>query len=214
MKQFTLTSGAFLIIIALLSACTGNPETKEQKTETTKKLSLEQKTRNTLENTIIVFSGSMLVVTSSHFRDHTQAMAEIFDSELNNENLKVLDEQIANLGEETINSLEKMMADMDAAFDTLEKENLTVYEKIFLHDIMKEGVTITEKYKLQEGFRPLSQNLTQDELKRYILKVTVDGEDSEDPVIKTYIELFGWFQKVGQELSSDPDFEAFVQNLR
>ncbi len=214
MRQFIQTTGMLLFILVFLFSCAGNPETKESKAKSTKALTLEQKTRNTLENTIIVFSGSMLIASNSLFKSQAQAFSEAFASEMDEKSITTLDEQITGLGEQTMTSLNEMMVDMDAAFDKLAEENLSVYEKIFLHDVMKKGVAITEKYDLPAGFKPLSQNLTQDELKRYIIKVSVDGQDSEDPIVKTYIELFGWFQEVGEAFNSDSDFQAFIQNLR
>ena len=217
MKQFVIQAGSLVSVIVFLLSCAGKSQAKHDTARfksTEKVLTLDQKAENTFKNTTIVFSGSLLVAFSGVFKDRTQTFSEIFASEMNRENLKILDERIASLGEQTMKPLEGMMKQMDSVFNKLAEENYSIYKKMFLHDVMKEGVDITEKYNLPEGFRPLSQNLSQMELKRYIFKVSADGQNTEDPVIKTYIELFEWLQRVGEKYNTDTEFQTFIRKLR
>lgn len=216
MKQNVRTVGVFLLAGILAFSCAGNPDTgKAKKTEKEEKtLTLDQKARNTFKNTTVIFSGSMVLAFSETFRTQADAFAGAFDTELNKEDLDRLDDQIAGLGDDVMSPLEEMMNQMDEAFDDLSEENLTIYEKMFLHDIMKEGVAITEKYELPAGFRPMSQNLTRDEIKRYIIKLSTDGEDMDDPIMKTYMELFEWFQKVSTTFEQDPEIQTFLRGIR
>jgi hypothetical protein len=206
----------FLTAIVLLMSCAGNPETSKTDNEKTgnKSLSLDEKALNTFKNTTMVFSGSMILAFSDAFKDESGIFDGAFDEELTDEDVAELDRQIASLNEQTLQSMDEMMKKMDAAFNDLSKENLPIYKKMFLKDIMKEGVAITEKYDLPNGFRPLSQDLTPKEIKRYIIKVTTDAEDMDDPIIKTYMELFEWFQLVDQEFNNDPEIQEFLQSIR
>lgn len=217
MKQKTMKTGTLVLIIIFLIGCMGSPEGKADKAKSRsvkKALTLDQKAQNTFKNTTIVFTGSMVLAFSDAFKGQAQAFADAFVTEMDEESIKTLDEQIAGLGEQTLKPLEEMITHMDDAFDNMAKENLTVYEKMFLHDVVKEGVAITEKYDLPTGFRPLSQNLNRNELKRYILKVSADGQNTEDPIIKTYIELFEWFQKVSEEFNADPEIQSFMESFK
>ena len=219
MKQVIKSAGIAMVACAFLFSCAGNPEAGKEKEEKTKKekkkaLTLDQKARNTFKNTTAVFSGSMLLAFNQIFKEQATTFGEAFEGDMDEAAVKELDEKIAGLGEEVLQPLEEMIFVMDSAFDNLAEENLTIYEKMFLHDVMKEGVAITEKYDLPAGFKPLSHDLTDQEIKRYIVKVTSDGEDMEDPVIKTYMELFEWFQKVGEEFNADPEIQSFLEGLR
>jgi hypothetical protein len=213
MKKTIRNFGILTLVCCLIFSCTGNPDAKKEETKV-KKLSLDTKAKNTFKNTTVVFTGAMVLAFSEVYKGQAEAFAEAFNSELNEEDLKVLDEQIAGLGNEVIQPLEELIVKMNEAFDEMAKENITVYEKMFLHDLMKEGVAITEKYELPAGFRPLSQNLSQDEIKRYIVKVSSDGQDQDDPIIKTYMELFEWFQKVGEEFNADPEIQSFLKSMK
>lgn len=213
MKNTFRNFGILALISSLIFSCIGNPEKKKEEVKV-KKLTLDAKAKNTFKNTTVVFTGAMVLVFSEVYKEQAEAFAEAFNSEMNEEDIKNLDEQIAGLGNEIIQPLEEMIENMDEAFDEMAKENINVYEKMFLHDLMKEGVAITEKYDLPTGFRPLSQNLTKEEIKRYIVKISTDGQNLDDPIIKTYMELFDWFQKVGEEFNSDPEIKSFMQRMR
>ena len=212
MKEFAKKTGLLAFTLILLTSCGVNPEGKDKKSA--KELTLDQKALNTFENTTIVFTGSMVVAFSNVFKGQAEAFSNTFAAGLNKENIKALDEQIAGLGEQVINPLENLITHMDSVFNEMTKKNRTIYEKMFLHDVMKEGVAITEKYELPDEFRPLSQNLSMDELKRYILKVTADSQNTDDPIIKTYIELFDWFKKVGKAFEKDTEIQNFMKGLR
>jgi hypothetical protein len=213
MKNTFRNFGILALISSLIFSCIGNPEKKKEEVKV-KKLTLDAKAKNTFKNTTVVFTGAMVLVFSEVYKEQAEAFAEAFNSEMNEEDIKNLDEQIAGLGNEIIQPLEEMIENMDEAFDEMAKENINVYEKMFLHDLMKEGVAITEKYDLPTGFRPLSQNLTKEEIKRYIVKISTDGQNLDDPIIKTYMELFDWFQKVGEEFNSDPEIKSFMQRMQ
>ncbi len=213
MKNTCKNFGILLLVCSLIVSCAGNPDAKKEEKKV-KKLSLDAKAKNTFKNTTVVFTGAMVIAFSDVFRGQAEAFTDAFNSELDEEGIKNLDEQIAGFGEEVIQPLDEMIMQMDQAFDEMAKENINVYEKMFLHDLMKEGVAITEKYELPNGFRPLSQDLTQEEIKRYIVKVSTDGQNTEDPVIKTYIELFEWFQKVGEEFNADPEIQSFMRSMQ
>lgn len=213
MKNTFRNFGILTLISSLIFSCIGNPDAKKEETKV-KKLTLDTKAKNTFKNTTVVFTGAMVLAFSEIYKGQAEAFAEVFNSEMNEEALKNLDELIAGLGNEIIQPLDEMIVNMDEAFDEMAKENINVYEKMFLHDLMKEGVAITEKYDLPNGFRPLSQNLTKQEIKRYIVKISTDGQNQDDPIIKTYMELFEWFQKVGQEFNSDPEIKSFMKRMQ
>ena len=213
MKNTFRNFGVLVLTIGLIFSCGRNPDQKKELTKI-KKLPLEEKAKNTFKNTTIVFTGAMVLAFSEVYSGYTQSFSEAFNSEMNNEDLKVLDEQIAGLGNEVIQPLEDLISGMNEAFDDMAKENLSIYEKMFLHDLMKEGVAITEKYELPNGFRPLSQDLSPEEIKRYIVKISTDGQKEDDPIIKTYMELFEWFQKVGEEFNSDPEIRSFMKSMQ
>ena len=213
MKNTYRNFGILTLICSLIFSCISNPDAKKEEAKV-KNLTLDTRAKNTFKNTTVVFTGAMVLAFSEVYKGQAEAFAEAFNSEMNEEDIKNLDEQIAGLGNEIIQPLEEMIINMDAAFDEMAKENITVYEKMFLHDLMKEGVAITEKYDLPTGFRPLSQNLTKEEIKRYIVKISTDGHKQDDPIIKTYMELFEWFQKVGQEFNSDPEIKSFLQRMQ
>ena len=219
MKQLVKNLGTILLAAALLLSCAGDPGakgTKEtaDKTKKAKSLSLDEKAKNTFKNTMVIFTGAMVLAFSDMFKDQAEAFSEAFNAEMNEADLEELDLKISEMKDGSMSQLEEMIDKMDSAFDDLAKTNITIYEKMFLHDVMKEGVAITEKYDLPAGFKPLSHDLTDQEIKRYIVKVTSDGEDMEDPVIKTYMELFEWFQKVGEEFNADPEIQSFLEGLR
>ncbi len=211
-RTFNYSISLFLALYLIVS-CTSNPAAKKE-VKKVKKLSLDEKAKNTFKNTTVVFTGAMVIAFSEVYKGQAEAFADAFNSELNEEDIKYLDEQIAGLGEEVNQSLDEMIVQMDQAFDEMAKENLSVYKKMFMHDLMKEGVAITEKYELPNGFSPLSQNLTREEIKRYVVKISTEGQNAEDPIMKTYIELFEWFQKVGQEFNTDPEIQAFMKSMQ
>lgn len=213
MKNTIRNFGILAIACSILISCANNSDVKKEETKV-QKLTLDTKAKNTFKNTTVVFTGAMVLAFSEVYKGQAEAFAKAFNSEMDEGDLKLLDEQIAGLGEEVIQPLEEMIVNMDEAFDEMAKENIGVYEKMFLHDLMKEGVAITEKYELPAGFRPLSQNLSKEEIKRYIVKVSADGQNQEDPIIKTYMELFEWFQKVGQEFNSDPEIQSFMKSMQ
>jgi len=217
MKQLFKSTGILMVAAAILFSCAGNPEAGKGDKEEAKKekaLTLDQKAKNTLKNLTAVFSGSMIVAMNEVFRSQAEGFTEAFGGELDDEAVAEIDAQIEGLGDDIMQPLDEMMDHLDAAFDDLAEENLTVYEKMFLHDLMKEGVDITEKYDLPAGFRPLSQDLSKEEMKRYIMKVTSDNQDMEDPIMKTYMELFQWLTKVGAEFEADADIKAFMEGLQ
>ena len=216
MRQLFRSTGIIMIAAAILFSCAGNPDAgrgdKEKGAE--KALTLDQKAKNTLKNLTVIFSGSMIVAMNDVFRSQAQGFAEAFGGELDDEAIAEIDAEIEGLGDDIMQPLEEMMDHANAAFDNMAEENITVYEKMFLHDLMKEGVEITEKYDLPPGFRPLSQDLSKAEIKRYIMKVTSDNQDMDDPIMKTYMELFEWLTRVGPEFEADPEIKAFMENLQ
>ncbi len=178
-------------------------------------LTLEDKAANTFKNTTAVFSGSMLLAFSNHFRPLVDSFAVLFDGELSDEGLQYLDDQIANLDSNTLQTIDRMIVQIDSAVDALRASNrISLYQKMFMNDLIRDGIAITEKYELPYGFRPLCLPLSDKEIKRYILKVTTDSHDPNDPLIKTYMELFAWFQEVGEDFQADPEIQEFLNSMR
>lgn len=209
MKYFIRNSGAGLLILVLLFSCIGSPDVKKEKSPDP-----EKKAMNTIKNTTIIIMGSMQLAFNRSFKEHSDAFSVALSEELNDDSIAMLDEKILGMGDATLLSLEEMIDRMDAKFDELSKIELTLSQKMALHDIMSEGVAITEKYKLPYGFRPLSQDLSSTELKRYIVKVTADYEKQEDSIIQTYKELFQWLQIVNEEFGADPQMRDFIKSIR
>lgn len=215
MEKTLRKTGIFLTALIVLYSCVSSPESSDERyNEYMKKLSFEEKSINTFKNTLVVFSGSMALAFSSVFKEQIPTFEIAFNEELDEKKLREIDSLIAKLGTRLTLQLEQVMEHMDKNFVELSQENLNIYNKIFLYDLMKDGVAITEKYELPAGFRPLSQYLTPAELKRYIIKVSVHSENTKDPVIKTYKELFEWFQKAGDELQKDAEINDFMKGLK
>lgn len=180
-------------------------------------LAMDVKARNIFANTTVILSGSMMFAFSEMFQGQTGAFKEAFTKLSAGEvNVKDIDEQIKALPAELVGGLDAMKFQLDSAYNELESSNQAIYTKMFDREIMKEGVEIAEKYELPNGFRPLTQNLTQEEIKRYILKVVAAGEDaqtSEEPVLKMYKEIFDWLQKASMELTQDAEISAYMEQM-
>ena len=156
----------------------------------------------------------MFLAFSDLFKGQAEVFAEAFNAEMNEEAIKALDQKIAGLSDETMVKLEEMKTALDNAYDSVAKVDRTMYDKIFLHSTMKEGIAIAEKYDMPQGFKPLTENLTAEEVKRYIVKIAVDGQDTTDAVIKSFAEIAMWMQKVGPELEKDAEIKAFMNAMK
>ncbi|MCG8697130.1 MAG: hypothetical protein MI922_03690 [Bacteroidales bacterium] len=224
MKQIVRNFSVFLMAALVITACksgngdggsTAHTEHGDKPAKKSKKeLSLEDKAMNTFTNSTVIVTGAMMLAFSDAFKSQAESFATIFGEETTEESLKKIDEEIAGLDNETILTLGTMRDEMKHAFDSLAKENMTVYKKLFLHEKMKEGVEITTKYELPKGFPPLSEELTEAELKRYIVKlISADGNE-EDPIVKTYTELMMWFQEVGKEIENDEELKKMLSSMQ
>lgn len=190
-------------------------EAKESKAK--KELTLDEKARNTYKNTLCVFSGSMVVLFSGAFGEMAEGIAESFNQLAAGEvNTDDIDAKIATMPENIMQKMDEMVHKMDSVFNGFKAQDEALYDKMFKHEVMQEGVDITTKYELPSGFRPLSENLTGDEIKRYIVKMAASSdetEDTEDPVVKTYQDLFVWFQKADEAFRADPEIAAFLKSI-
>jgi hypothetical protein len=231
MKRIIKNFVAILIVSGIvLSGCQSGQTTKEgdkdtkAKTEKTKEkkkkaLSLDEKARNVYKNTLTVFSAGMFITFNSMFKGMAEGFAESFENLSEGDaKVKEIDAKInEDLPKEIMSKLDTIKMQMDEALDEIKKENPTVYNKMFKHELMKEGVEITTKYDLPKGFKPLSHDLSQTELNRYIVYISSqpqDEIDKDDPVMKTYKELFEWFQKVSQEFQKDQEIKAFMDSMK
>ncbi len=176
----------------------------------TKKLTTDVQARNIFKNTLSIFSGTMVLAYNSTFQQSAESLAKTFSSG----SVKEMDEDIANLEANLIEELDNVKTEMDKAFDEMKSTNEKAYKKLFTHEVMKEGIEITKKHDLPDGYPPLSSNLSQDEMKRYIVKITTASNDAEDPVIKMYTELMQWFQKVSEELNKDAEIKQMLESMK
>ncbi len=191
---------------------------KENKEKKTKNLTPEQKATNVYANTLTIFSGSMALAFNSAFKDLAEGIkTSINEAAGDKEAVNKLDAKIAELPDEISSKLQEMTGEMNKGFTEMKKTNPEIYNKMFKNELMQEGIDITTKYDLPEGFKPLSENLNEKEIKRYIVFIGAAGNDqanADHPVIKTYQDLFAWFQKMGKELQKDPDIKAYMEEMK
>jgi predicted Zn-dependent protease with MMP-like domain len=177
-------------------------------------LSAEEKAVNTYKNTMIVFSGNMAMAFSSMIGDMAKAFT--VNSETGQANVE---QALANIPEQLEVKLDTMLIGIGNAFDDMKEENAVVYNKMFNHAVMQEGIDITTKYELPEGFKPFSEDLTKDDLMKYIAYVSLASQSEqidqdEDPILKTYLEIFDWMQKAGKAFERDQEIQTFMASLR
>lgn len=223
MRKTIMSIAAYTLVAFLLVNCSSSPTGEEANnpggtSETAevekKELSADEKAVNTFKNTMVVFTGNMALAFSKSFGDVAKAFT--FDSETGKANI---DSVLSTMPAELESKIDTMLIEMDKAFASVKEENQLVYDKMFKHAVMQEGIDITTKYELPEGFRPLSENLSKDDLMKYITYTSIASKkedlfDAEDPVLKTYAEIFEWMQRAGTEFESDEEVKTFVTSLR
>lgn len=219
MKKLLKNAGILFMVFALLTACgskTSTESTDESANEkaATKELSVDEKAKNMFSNTMIIFSGSMIISFSEMYKNQAEVFSEVFNTELDEAAIKELDQKIAGLNDETMAQLEEMKVMMDHAYDSIEKADRAIYDKLFLRESMKNGVAIAESFDMPVGFKPLTEELSTEEVKRYILKIIVDGQDTSDVVIKSFSEIALWMQEIGKELNNDEEINTFMESMK
>ncbi len=219
MKSLLKKVGFSLLVIIFLNTCVGTSpmESKSEvpiNTENTNSYTIEAKVKNLFVNTLVIFTGTMFLA----FDDGLTAMNEPLNSalsvEMDDAAISALDEQIALLDAPTMRRIERLRNNIYDAYDSIANVDRDIYEKIFLRLTMKEGVNIAERYDLPPGFRPLTEDLSFEEIKRYIVKISVTSDDISDVVIKSFEDIADWMQEVGQELARDGEIRTVVETIR
>ena len=176
-----------------------------------KNLSIEEQAKNTYQNTTSIFSGLMILAFSDVFDGSLKAFSESLTG-----NTDSIDAKIKSMDKEISSKIDTIIFSLDKVFDETLSSNQMIYAKLFGKDLMKEGVTITTKYELPEGYRPVSQELTNQEIKRYIIYLLSQPQqtDLKDPIVATFTELTEWLKKVDAEIKSDPEISDFLNNIK
>ena len=209
------------LLIALLSiliiSCNhpGNKSTSIKKDTTevkiNKKLSLEEQAKNTYMNTTSIISGIMILSLSDMFQGTIKSFAVSATG-----NLDSVDAIINNMDQGLSAQLDTMVTSMNKVFNDILTKNISIYKKLFSKEVLKNGVAIATKYEVPKGFRPLTQDLSPQEIKQYIiytLSIPKD-EDSTNVVGKTLSELAQWLQDVDAEIKADPEISNFLNTLQ
>ena len=212
MKKVTFLFAALFAFTFVFQACqnSGSTETTNEETVTTDTVATEEvveeevaiaeeltddvKARNIYKNTTVILSGSMVISFGNILGDQAQAINEAFGTG----NTAEIDAKIASLPAETMAKLDDMKNKMDSVFDAMKTEHEAIYNKMFQHELMAEGIEIANKYELPEGFEPLTANMDETAMRRYIIKISSadpNGDATEDVILNMYKEIFEWMQK-------------------
>lgn len=204
------------VISILIISCQGQPANKENinNSETLKidkSLSPVKKAKNTYQNTTCIFSGIMILAFSEMFEGTMQSFSKSLSG-----NVDSIDASISKMDEKLSTQIDTIIISLDKVFDEVLTEDKAIYKKLFTKSVLSEGVEIATKYELPEGYRPLTQNLTTQEIKRYIVYVLSEPEtqETDDPIIKTFTELTEWLKRVDAELKADPEINDFLNSIR
>lgn len=200
-----------LLSLLILSCNPGNKSKDAQSgLKENKNLSLEEQAKNTYMNTTSIISGIMILSFSEMFQGTIRSFAEGISGKVDS-----VDAIIATMDEGLSAQLDTIVTSMDKIFNEILTQNISVYNKLFNKEVLKEGVAIATKYDLPEGFRPLTQDLTPQEVKRYIIyALSVPKEEAESNTVnQTLTELSQWLQDVDAEIKADPEISDFLNTL-
>lgn len=225
MKLFTTKLFIGVATIALLASCSSeSSETTDEPVENTDTttvaeeepvaevvaLTSDQKALNLYKNFSITFAGSFMLAMSETFGAIGAGFSNMTADGATTEEM---DEQIAGMQDEMLSKVDEMIAGIDEAYADLKTKNPTVYEKMFLSDAMQEGVAIAENAELPAGFKPLTENLTPTELKRFIVYASDSELDADSPVGLMYQDLYNWSVELQTGIMADEEVAAFIESL-
>ena len=208
----------FLALTCFLIVSCNNPgkksvDIREDSSEIkeNKKLSLEEQAKNTYMNTTSIISGIMILSLSEMFQGTMKSFTGSFNGKID-----TVDAIIKSMNTEISAQLDTMVTSMDKIFNEVLTENISIYNKLFSKEILKEGVSIASKYELPEGFRPLTQDLSPSEIKRYIIyTLSIPKEEQKtDELGKMLTELSQWLQEVDKEIKADSEIADFFSTLK
>ena len=166
-------------------------------------------------NTTVLFVGVMTIAFNEAFQGMAASFAETFANFSGDEaSLKEVDDKIEELDDEIVVKLDEAIAEILTKFDEAVEENKEGFDKMFAHEVWDEGISTAEGGKLPGGFMPLTANLNQSELWRYILYVSSRSNEEGDPLVTNYQELMQWLQAAGPKLEADPEIKAFIDELK
>ncbi len=219
MNSFFKNAGIYLLVLVFLTTCVGTSNTESsidvaEETTNENSYSIEAKSKNMFVNTLVIFTGTMFLAFDDDLTAMNEPLNEALSVELDEEGIRALDEQIDQLDGEAMARIERLKNNITEVYDSIAQGDRAFYEKLFLRVKMKEGINIAESEELPPGFKPLTEPLTFNELKRYIIKISVASEDTADVVINTFENIADWMQEVGQNLAGDEDMRAIVHTLR
>jgi hypothetical protein len=191
---------SYLLVLALIiSACSGNSSN----------LSKEEKARNLYQNAITIMTGSMFASMGSMMGEASSAVMPYVADTLE----KVMNEKMKTFSNQMIGEMSKRM---NQVLDSVKKAKPSVYSKLFTNQVMQDAVDKASKAELPKGFKPITENLNQEDLSRYVIYISLlykvdKAKAASDPVLKMYEETFKCFTKLEETFKGDPDMEAFLK---
>ena len=104
-------------------------------------LTPDVKARNIYKNITVIMSGTMVFIFDDVLRDNAESLYNAFAKNAGGENfLDSIDAEIALLPQNILMELDGMEEKIDSAFIEMKRQNLSIYDKMFNHEFMKEGI--------------------------------------------------------------------------
>ena len=176
-------------------------------------LTPEQQARNLYKNTSSIMINVMMLAFNQSINDELKTITAAFgslDPEATEESIAEIDEIIDELPEEFLSMIDSATSDLDAQFNEIKLENEAVYNKMFKSEVMLQGISIADSYDLPAGFKPLSESLSKEEMRRYIVKLGGASENTDDVVVQYLTEVMEWLQTTVKELEADPEVNEYL----
>lgn len=231
MKNKLFSTSAILLAGAVLFFSCQTTQTTETTSETdtlitaapveapaevvVEELADDVKGRNIFVNTTAILTGSFLFMAPDAFGGMKDGLKEAFGKFSNGEaSADEIDQKIATLPAELLKNMDEMKDALYNAYGGIQESHPAIYDKMFKHELMAEGIAIAESIELPAGFKPLTQNLDANDLRRYILKMQVDAESQDDAIIKGYQEVYKWMEKISAEFKADTEIATFLSELK
>lgn len=175
-----------------------------------KDLSPVQQSRNMYQNATAMTSGIMIFAFNQTFQE---ALGSKVDTTA--KTAAPVEEMMKIVPEKIVSSLGSLDTKFDSVFNAIQKEHPKVYQKMFSSEKAKEALKITDNAQLPDGFKPMTQHLTKDDMEKYLVYIMgnskAKGKENNDPVINYFKNALDWQKELTDTFKSDPDISAIMK---
>lgn len=175
-----------------------------------KDLSPVTQSRNMYQNATAMTSGFLVLGFDQAFQEALQTKIDTAAK-----TVAPMEEILKLVPAKALSDLGSINKKFDSVFTAIKKDHPKVYQKMFTSEKAKEALKISDNAQLPDGFKPLTQNLSKEDMEKYLVYVISNGKakgrEYSDEVVSYVKRCLKWQKELTKSFENDPDIAAVMK---